>query len=469
MVSGVRFSRHIFLQARICLIMAGLAPSAASAQAWWNSIQYGPPEVEDGRPVPSIASSLPNKGDPGGYRKWLSERGIVYGLEYTNDVLANVHGGLRTGTIDQGKLHGILTVDFNKLAGWEGLTGFANFFQIHNTGRIRRDYVGGINTIAAIEAIPTTRLSELWLQQSFAGDKASLRVGQLAADAEFFYSELSTMFLQSDWATIVAANLPSGGAAYPLSTPGVRLMVKPVENIWLRMAVLNGDPAGPGPTSEAEIRNRYGLNFRVNDPPFVIGEAEFQHNNGPKDVGLATTLKLGGWGHFGKFDDMRFANDGSLLANPLGSGVPLQHRGNSGLYAVIDQQLYRPKDGDSQSGVSVYSRMSISPSDQNPIDRYIDGGVVFAGFIPGRKDDRFGVGVIYSRFSNSLRAHDRDQILFSGAPGVIRDFETNLEFSYVAQIVAGWTVQPIVARIWHPSGDASRNATVVGVRSQWQY
>jgi hypothetical protein len=42
--------------------------SAASAQPWWNSEQYGPPEVEDGRPVPSIASSLPHKGDPGGYR-----------------------------------------------------------------------------------------------------------------------------------------------------------------------------------------------------------------------------------------------------------------------------------------------------------------------------------------------------------------------------------------------------------------
>ena len=39
-----------------------------------------------------------------------------------------------------------------KLAGWDGLTLFSNFFYIHNTGRIRRDLVGGINTIAAIEA-----------------------------------------------------------------------------------------------------------------------------------------------------------------------------------------------------------------------------------------------------------------------------------------------------------------------------
>ena len=101
---------------------------AAHAQAWWDSVpDRQPPEVEDGfLPVPSIATSLPYNGDPGGYRKWLGERGIVYGLEYTNDVLSNVRGGLRTGTIDQGKLHGILTVDFGKLAGWDGLTLFAN-------------------------------------------------------------------------------------------------------------------------------------------------------------------------------------------------------------------------------------------------------------------------------------------------------------------------------------------------------
>ena len=73
---------------------------------------------------------------------------------------------------------------------WQGLSLFANVFQIHNTGRIRRDYVGGVNTIAAIEAVPATRLSELWLEQKFADGKASLRVGQLAADTEFFFSEI---------------------------------------------------------------------------------------------------------------------------------------------------------------------------------------------------------------------------------------------------------------------------------------
>ena len=461
--------RPLGLKICVCGIALLAGMSAASAQAWWDSVEDGKPEIQRGfLPVPSIATSLPRNGDPAGFRKWLGDRGVIYGLEYTSDILSNVRGGLRTGTIVQGKLHGIVTVDFGKLAGWDGLTAFANFFQIHNTGRIRRDYVGGLNTIAAIEAVPTTRLSEIWLEQSFAGDKASLKVGQLTADSEFFFSELSTMFLQSDWPTIAAVNLPSGGAAYPLSTPGVRLKLDPVKNVSLLLAVLNGDPAGPGAGDE-QLRNRYGLNFRVNDPAFVIGEAQFRRNAGKKDDGLATTLKLGGWSHFGQFNDQRFASNGALLASPLSSGTPIQHRGNSGVYAVIDQQLYRPPGGDSQSGISIFSRMSLSPSDRNLINAYIDGGIVFAGLIPGRPDDRFGASVIYAKFSDSVRAFDRDTAAFTGVPGPIRDYETNLELTYVAEIVPGWSVQPNLQFIWHPSGDASRNATVTGFRSIWRY
>ena len=316
--------------------------------------------------------------------------------------------------------------------------------------------------------MPATRLSELWLEQKFPDGKVALRAGQLAVDAEFFYSETSTLFLQSDWATIAALNLPSGGAAYPLSTPGARLRIDPIKDVAVLLEVLNGDPAGPGPGDE-QLRNRHGLNFRVQDPPFFIGELQIRRNQGKEDTGLATTLKVGAWGHVGQFNDQRLANDGTLLADPLGSGVALRHRGNSGVYAVIDQQIYRPAGAGAESGITVYSRLSASPSDRNPISAYLDGGIVFAGMVPQRPGDKFGAGFMYARYSDSLRAFDRDQIVLTGIPGVVRDYEANLELTYQAQIVPGWTVQPVVTRVWHPSGDASLNAWVAGVRSQWRY
>ena len=464
--SGWGFPVMVRLLARCSQLAAALALGLSAGDCW--ALDDFDPRT--GIPTQSIANALPNRGDPSGIRKWLAERGVFYNEIYTNDVLANVQGGLRRGTIDQGKLESILSVDLEKLAGLQGLSFFANTFLIHNTGRIRRDYVGGINTIAAIEAVPTARLSELWLEQKLLGGAASVRIGQLAADAEFFFSDLSGMFLQSDWATITAANLPSGGPAYPLSTPGVRLKIDPSKDMSLLLAVFNGDPSGAGPGgTDAEIRNRYGLNFRVNDPPLIMAETQFRTNQRKEDTGLARTLKFGAWGHLGEFNDQRFANDGTLLADPAGSGVPAGRRGNWGVYGVIDQQLYRPNGGDALSGISVFGRMSVSPSDRNPIDFFVDGGIVFAGLIPSRPSDKFGASFIYSRVSDSLRAFDRDQIAFTGVPGVVHDYEANLELTYMAQIIPGWTVQPVVTRVWHPGAGESRNATVMGVRSIWQY
>ncbi len=212
------------------------------------------------------------------------------------------------------------------------------------------------------------------------------------------------------------------------------------------------------------------MNFRVNDPPFLISELQLTRNTGKDDKGLATTLKLGGWYHTGKFEDQRFANDGLPLANPNSTGEPRLHKGNSGIYAIIDQQLYRPAAGANQSGISMFSRISVSPNDRNLVDFYADGGVIFAGLIPGRPNDKFGAAAIYSKFSNSIRGYDGDVITYTGIPISIRDYEINLELTYQAQIVPGWTIQPDLQFVWHPSGQSTiPRATVAGVRSQWRF
>ena len=451
-----------------------LCPLLLSLMLWAPDRVFGQiANVQNGIPDPSIATSLPRNGDPAGYRKWLGDHGVVYNLIYTNDTLSNVSGGLRRGTINQGKLETIVTADLGKLAGLNGLQFYANSFQIHNTGRMRRDYVGGVNTLAAIEAVPTSRLSELWLEQKFMNGAVGFRVGQLAADSEFFFTDTSTLFLNSDWATITALNLPSGGAAYPLSTPGVRLKIEPNDRAAFLVAVLNGDPAGPGPGDE-QMRNMYGLNFRVKDPAFIIGEAQFRRNQGKDDTGLASTYKIGAWGHLGEFYDQRFAADGSLLAAANGSGTPLRHRGNSGVYLAFDQQLYRPKGAEATKGITAFGRVSSSPSDRNLISFYADGGIVSAGMVPGRPDDAFGATVLYARYSGGLQAFDRDNVILNGNLGPLRDYEMNVELTYRAQIVPGWTVQPTAQWIFHPSQSLAnilppRTANVYGVRSIWRY
>lgn len=394
----------------------------------------------------------------------LAERGVELSLAYTADGLGNVSGGTRRGWVYQGKIELLLAADLEKLAGLDGWRLHAHGFNIHNTGRMRRDYVGGINTIAAIEGVDRNRLSELWLEKAFADGKANLRFGQLVADVEFFFSAVSSLFLQSDWATIAAVNLPSGAPAYPLSTPGVRLRLDPTPDASLLVAVYNGDPAGPGPGDEQK-RNPHGLSFRTSDSALVMAEAQLRANHGKDDAGLARTLKLGAWSHRGSFEDKRYADDGRLIADPLSSGTPAQRKRNLGVYAVIEQQVHRPTGGGAESGVSLFGRIAGTHADRNTVDFYFDVGVVFAGMIASRPDDRFGASFMYARFSDAVRGADRDQIAFSGTPGVVRDYEANLELTYSAQMTRGWSLQPMITFVRHPGGDASRDAVVTGVRS----
>lgn len=446
----------------LAMLVSIYAPAAAAQSDPFKSVA----------PQPSITSILPANGDPHGIRQSLSVLGVTYGFVHTFDIFANVRGGLRTGTVAGGKLEAMFGIDFGKLAGLDGLGFFANVFQLHGDSGPGRNLVGNRNTMSNIEALPTTRLSEAWLEQKFAGGKASLRAGQIVVDTEFLFSQYFSFFVSSDWPTNPAVNIPNGGAAYPLSTPGVRLKVDPTPDTTFLMAVFNGDPAGRCFT-DPEICNHYGLNFRVNDPPFAIAEAQWRYNQDPKATAPAGGWRFGGWHHFGNFKDLRYDAAGLSLASPL-AGPARIYRGDVGVYGVVDQQIYRPPGSDAETGILMFGRAAYSPPNRNLNDLYIDGGLIFAKMNPSRPNDAFGASFLYAHMSHAARGLDADVFLFTGVPVPLHRYELSLEFSYSALLAPGWTMQPNLQFVFNPGGkiglpsDPTRpipNATLFGLRS----
>ena len=196
---------------------------------------------------PSIATSLPpTLATVGGLRPLLADRGVTFQLNYIGESLADAVGGTRRGAIYDGRLEVVVTADLEKALGWTGATVQANGYQIQGRG-LSGAYIGNLLTVSNIEALPTTRLYEAWIEQKFGG-LAAVRVGQLAADTEFFTSGGAGLFINGafGWPGIFAVDLPSGGPAYPLATPGVRLSLTPTPNATLLIGLYDGDPAGPG-------------------------------------------------------------------------------------------------------------------------------------------------------------------------------------------------------------------------------
>jgi len=222
---------------------------------------------------PSIASSLPVLAQ---FKKGLLDLGYNLQLNYTGEVLGNPTGGVKQGAINDGLFEMAVDGDLEKIAGLSGATFHINAFVIHGRG-LSTFNLFDISPLSNIEARPTTRLFEAWVEQQFFQGLAAVRIGQLSADTEFFISDLAALHIDGTfgWPNIMTADLPSGGGPnYPLATPGVRLKLTPNDQTTLLAALFNGDPSGAGFTGLQQIKDPAGINFRLKDPPFLIGEAQ---------------------------------------------------------------------------------------------------------------------------------------------------------------------------------------------------
>jgi porin len=435
---------------RACLAAAALlsfAPSAAWAQG------AGPAEAN--QPTPGQTGAQPATGlwersnllgDIGGLRTTLDGAGIQLGLTETSEVLGNGSGGRARGVIYDGLTEMSLGMDFGRAIGLDGGTFNVSALQLHGRG-LTTTNVPSLAPISNIEANATTRLFELWYQQSFLGGKLDVKAGQQSADLEFMTTLYGALFVNASfgWPTLPGADLPAGGPAYPLSALAVRLRAHPTDDLTVLVAAFNGSPAGLGP-GDPQLRNPSGTNFDADSGLFVIGEAQYAANPG----GLPGTYKLGGWYNSNTF--------------PAGAMRPTRlYRGDWSAYAVIDQLVYRP-DPASDGGAWVLLRAMGAPGARNQVDAFVDGGVSWKGVF-GRDNDTAGLGFGWTRISAAARSTD---LLFR------RSSEFLLEATYQAQVTPWWSVQPDVQYVFSPgAGIADPNrpgrrmgdAAVFGVRT----
>jgi porin len=403
----------------------------------------------------------------------FEKQGVKLAITYIGEGLANPTGGQKQSGVYEDRINFALDVDLEKLAGAKQLTFHANVFQIDGGGLSRGDLLNYM-VVSGIEALPTTRLYEIWFEQKW-GTKLALRAGQLAADTEFMTAKYTDVFTNASlgWPAGLSLNIPSGGPSPPLATMGTRLRADVSDNLTLIGAVFDGNAAGPG-TNDPQLRDRYGLNFRVNDPPLLLGEMQFQWNSKKGDPGLDGKFKLGGWRHFGDFSDQRFDISGVSLAVASGA-TPASFTGDFGVYTVFEQKLYRVGMDDDR-GIGIFGRASYSPPDRNLIDFYADGGIEFIGLNDTRPHDKFGMAAGYAHVSTRVQGLDADFQQQLGSAWPTRSFESIVTAVYQYDVRDGWTLQPNFQYITHPGGGATdprggnpgknlKDAAVFGLRT----
>jgi porin len=417
----------------------------------------------------NLLNRAPLGGELFGIRPHAGNNGVVIMAQSVSDMLWNTVGGVSAGNACAGLLQFGTEIDLGKAVGLPGGRFKNTWFWLY--GRNPSNYVGDVNAVSGISGLPSFRCYELWYEQNVLEDAVSLRGGLLGLDSEFCTSEPAFLFLNGTFGmpALMSQNLVNSGPQYPMATPGIRLAVHPFSWLTLRSSF---SQANPFPQNE-NLHN-FNWNFGPSGGLLSMNEAEARWESLLKGRKLPGVAKAG-----------FFIQSGPSPAAPQkwSFGPPESPQYCTGFYGILDQMLYRApgqdeapsknpvsgkavadgkgSDGDAPvRGLNSWLRLGFCPQPYNPLSIYTDGGLVYTGLIPGRKEDKTGVAFCYGQVSSGYMDLGNDQ----GIPGP--SFEAVIEFTHSIRLAPAIALQPDVQYVLHPGGSRQNgNALVVGFRA----
>ena len=339
--------------------------------------------------------------------------GYIHRFNYTGEVFADIDGGMRTGVVYTGLLQG--TLDWH----WGAWTAHGDAYFPHGDSLTQHD-VGDFSVVSNIDAVHQLRLHELWGQRQIG--PASVRVGLLAADTEFWGSDTAALFVSSAFGapSVISGNLPHS-PIFPQGVLGARAAFDLGKRDTLRIALIDGD--GGDPTSV----NRHGLRIDFNHGALLV--VEDQHIFGTIAAPTASA-------RLGAFFRTRDSTD---IDGPSA-------RGTWGMVGVIDHTINKRLVWFARAGIAEHDRSIVPWS----VETGVNVGAVFG------PRNTLGLAFAYVDLNNQLRTPDNPLGLRHEAI-----VESTLNMPLNEKI----TVQPDLQYVFDPGGTANaRNALVAGVR-----
>ncbi len=322
--------------------------------------------------------------------------GIQTDLSYIAETAHNFSGGVKKGTANLATGNLDLTIDTDHAGWWPGGT-FLIDFEL-NQGANPSKIVGDFQALSNITDQNRTRLQQFWYQQELMDGTLSLLIGAHDLNSEFDASEYGSLFLNSSFGIgpEISANVTA--SLFPTAGLGARLLVQATDQIFVRTAIYDGDPATRALVS--------------GEGKMIIGETGW--------VSGQAAYKIGIWRHTARHT----APDGKIFSN------------DSGGYIVIDQPLTRWNS----SELGAFLQYGQAQSDRNTVHRYLGLGLHLTAPFAARPDDEAGLAMARTDFSTIER-------LANNTP----KNETAFELTYRAQLLEWLAVQPSFQLISHPA------------------
>lgn len=407
-------------------------------------------------------------------RKKAEEKGVSFEAVYAGDVVSNLAGGLHHKTTYLGRLDIGLTLDLDKAGLIPGGKIYVSANNTHGGENPTERYIGDLQTVDNIEAPDSIRLYEWWYEQSFFHDRLAILAGVHGLDCDFAVTEYGGLFLNSSFGTPpdLSANVPA--PIFPVPGPAARIRFTPNEKFEFLAAIFDGDPTDDG-------KNRHNVNYRLasHQGVMMIAEAAYHptvsvhatdvyrrcirlisrksrtYQEGIKEP-LPSTIKFGSWLHTKDTSD-------ALATNEIGESIV--HKNNYGFYGLVDQMIFREKEGEDQ-GLGIFVQLGGVPDSRNVVDFYLGSGLNYKGLIPERDHDTFGIAAASAFISESLRKSRNNEIntfnpSTGNLPAELGSNESTLELTYRIHLNDRLAIQPDYQIVFHPAAEENRKTAHV--------
>jgi porin len=407
------------------------------AAALFGVVCYGPAIADE-------TSAVGDVGAPSAFKP---------GLVYDGAVFANLGGGVRPGGTYTSNLNLQLNIDAGGLFGWSDTIAYLDALWLQ--GGRPSSFIGDAQGVSSISAPNAVRLYEAWIQKNFLGNHVSVLAGLYDLNSEFYRLQSAGLFLNSSFGigAEFAQSGVEGPSIFPDTSVGMRVAFKSQEGLVVRVAVLDGVPVnrpdgsrgifrrGDGAliVAEVDLLDRPDLRTRPASSRLRIGR---QAMLGEYDSKLA----IGGWYYTATFDD---------LSETQSNGQPLQHRGSSGFYALIDKSLYKDP-GKPERKLAGFVQAGLGDYRVDRFGGYVGTGLTAVGMIAGRPNDELGLGLAYARNGSHYMSAQRMQ----GLP--VTNAEKTIELTYLIQVNSWLALQPDLQYVITPN-------TTIAIPNAWAF
>jgi len=372
-------------------------------------------------------------------RPGLADNGITFDADVVQIFQGVAHGGSRQASDYAGHGDYLLGFDFEKLAGWRGLS--VALRAENRWGHFLAADAGLVAPSALHAATPSIETYDLLLTNVLFTQVVSENVSVLFGKMDTLDSDRNpfasgrgkTQFMNTSLLEPVA-----GIPTVPFATLGAGAVFSVDGMPAAQVLVLNATDTTTTSGFDELFRDGVAILGGVNVPVPIAGKMGIHSFNGAWNSKTFTSLG----------QDPRVIGGNAPIAATDGSWAAWW----SGA-----QYLYQDPC-DPMKGWGLFGRFGVSRGKTNPIQYFANAGIGGQSPIAGREDDQFGIGWFYNGFSGELGPIATNQL-------GIGDYATGVEIYYNYAATPYLRVTPDL-QVVEPGVTTANTALILGLRVQ---